>query len=166
MVKKWRTKIQVAIVLSFKITGGERTRVSADTLVKMAEEYFAASANLQTLRIYWKPILLEIIVAGMRHTEAEFQVAIDSHSAVIPTWKVAWWRGWCTFQFSRCRGWLFFMSRVSPRWTRVTPGQTVIAISRFHFCYSCFFLSPGQFYQIKNTINQNLIDNERCGLHR
>ena len=77
-------------------------------------------ANLQTQRIYWRLILLEVIVAGMRNTEAEFQVVIGSHSAVIPTWKVAWWRGWCTFQFPRCRGWLFSKSRVTPRWTRVT----------------------------------------------
>ena len=42
-------------------------------------------ANLQTRRIYWRPILLEVIVAGMRHTEAEFQVVIGSHLVVIPT---------------------------------------------------------------------------------
>ena len=77
-------------------------------------------ANLQTRRIYWRPILLEVIVASMRHTEAEFQVVIGSHLAVIPSWKVAWWRGWCAFHFSRCRGWLFSVSRVTPRWTRVT----------------------------------------------
>ena len=77
-------------------------------------------ANLRTRCIHWRPILLEIIAAGVRNTEAEFQVVIGSHSAVILTWKVAWWRGWCTFQFSRCRGWLFSMSRVTPRWTRVT----------------------------------------------
>ena len=77
-------------------------------------------ANLQTLRIHWRPILLEVIVTGMRHTEAKFQLVIGSHLAVIPNWKVAWWRGWCAFHFSRCRGWLFSVSRVTPRWTRVT----------------------------------------------
>ena len=77
-------------------------------------------ANLQSWHICWRPILLEIIVTDTRNAEAEFQVVIGGHSAVIPTWKVAWWRGWCTFQFSRCRGWLSSMSRVTPRWTRVT----------------------------------------------
>ena len=77
-------------------------------------------ANLQIRHIYWRPILLEVIVAGVRNTETEFKVVIGSHSVVIPTWKVALWRGWCTFQFSRRRGCLFSMSRVTRRWTRVT----------------------------------------------
>ena len=45
-------------------------------------------ANLQTQRIYWSPILIEVIVTGTRNIGAEFQVVIGSQSAVIPTWKV------------------------------------------------------------------------------
>ena len=93
-------------------------------------------ANLQTQRIYWRPILIEAIFTGMRNIWAELPVVIGSQSAVIPIWKIAWWREWCTFQFSWFRGWLFSMSRVTTRWTRVTRaliGQTVMNMLRFYF---------------------------------
>ena len=62
---------------SFDVTGGERTRVSADTLVKIAEDSFIASVNYRQIYRHG--------VAGIRNTEAEFQVVIGFHSAVIPT---------------------------------------------------------------------------------
>ena len=69
-------------------------------------------ANLQTLRIYWRPILIEVIVPGMRNIEAGFQVVIGSHSAVIPTWKLCGDEGDAHFSFPGvegdcfpCRGW-------------------------------------------------------------
>ena len=82
--------------------------MSADTLVKMAEDSFIASVNYRQIdrrgAFIGDPYFLGLLplVWG---TQAEFQVIIGSHLAVIPTWKIAWWWGWCTFQFSRCRGW-------------------------------------------------------------
>ena len=126
-------------------TGGERTRVSADTLVKMAEDSFIASVSYR--QIY-------------------------RHSAFIGThtswgyfrWYEPHWRGVSSRDrqsFSRdsnskscvvmrvMRISLFPVSKVTvfrvegdaavDEGDACLIGRTVIDTSRFHFCYSCLF---------------------------
>ena len=105
-------------------TGGECTRVSADTLVKMADNYFVASASYRQIYRHCAfrgdPSFLRLLSLAWDTLGRKFQVVVGCHSGVIAAWKVAWWRRWCIFLFSQCRGWLFAMSRVTPWWTRVT----------------------------------------------
>ena len=98
------------------ITGGDRTRVSVDTLVKMAGDSFNVSVNYREINRHGtfigEPYFLRLL-SLFGKTEAEFQAVISSHSRT---------------RVDECDACL--------------TGQMVIDISRFHFCYSCLFCPP------------------------
>ena len=100
-------------------------------------------ANLQTLRISWRPMFLELIVAGIRHIEAEvpsrgrlsFRRDCSLKSRVVT--KVMHISVFSVSRVTVCHVEGDAMMDEDDAWL---ISQTVINISRFHFCYSCLFV--------------------------
>ena len=123
------------------ITGGERTRVSADTLVKMA----LSSPRLVTGKLTDTAHLLET------HTSWGYCRWYEEHWGGVSSRDRQSFN--CNFNLKRCvvtrvmHISVFPMSRVTvfhvegdatvDEGDACLIGQTVIDISRFHFCYSC-----------------------------
>ena len=120
-----------------RCTGGERTRVSADTLVKMAEDSFIASVNYHT---YWGYCRWyeEHWGGGLSRDRQSFSRNSNLKSCVVTR----------VVHIS-----VFLVSRVTvfhvegdatvDEGDACLIGQTVIDISRFHF-----MPTPVQYYQI------------------
>ena len=101
----------------------KRTRVPAGYLVKMATDADVDSGRkrtlIQSVEAYIWNVLSGKIHGGIRNIQCKFRLRGTFHRCTIAPRKNIFWRGCFVFMFCRCRGYLYFFTRVPGIFTRV-----------------------------------------------
>ena len=105
------------------LTVVKRTRVPAGYLVKMATDADVDSGRKRTLfqsvEAYIWNVLSGKIHGGIRNIQCKSRFRGTFHRCTIAPRKKNFWRGCFVFMFCRCRGYLYFFTRVPGIFTRV-----------------------------------------------
>ena len=101
----------------------KRTRVPAGSLVKMETAADVDSGRkmtlIQSVEAYTRIVLSRKIHGGIRNIQCKSRLRGTFHSCTIALRKNIFWRGCFVFMFCRCRGYLYFFTRVPGIVTRV-----------------------------------------------
>ena len=101
----------------------KRTRVPAGYLVKMATDADVDSGRkrtlIQSVEAYIWNVLSGKIHGGIRNIQCKSRLRGTFHRCTIAPRKNIFWRGCFVFMFCRCRGYLYFFTRVPGIFTRV-----------------------------------------------
>ena len=150
--------------MHYKVTVVKRTRVPAGYLVKMATDADVDSGRKRTLihsvEAYAWNVLSGKIHGGIRNIQCKSRLRGTFHRCTIAPRKNIFWRGCFVFMFCRCRGYLYFFTRVPGIFTRV-PALHKRAWFVSHFHYRMFHRTlVAQTRQ--QTCEQELCDEELC----
>ena len=101
----------------------KRTRVPAGYLVKMATDADVDSGRkrtlIQSVEAYIWNVLSGKIHGGIRNIQCKSRLRGTFHRCTKAPRKNIFWRGCFVFMFCRCRGYLYFFTRVPGIFTRV-----------------------------------------------
>ena len=116
----------------------KRTRVPAGSLVKMATDADVDSgrkmALIQSVGVYTWNVLSGKIHWGIRNIQCKIRLRGTFHRCTIAPRKKKW-RGCFVFMFCRCRGYLYFFTRVPGIFTGVPAlYECSCFVSHFHYC--------------------------------
>ena len=119
----------------------KRTRVPAGYLVKMATDADVDSGRkrtfIQSVETYTRNVLSGKIHGGIRNIKCKSRLRGTFRRCTIAPRKNIFWRGCFVFMFCRCRGYLYFFTRVPGIFTRV-PALYKGAWFVYHFITACF----------------------------
>ena len=119
----------------------KRMRVPAGSLVKMATDADVDSGRkmtlMQSVEAYAWIVLSGKIHGGIRNIQCKSRLRGTFHCCTIAPRKNIFWRGCFVFMFCRCRGYLYFFTRVPDLVTRV-PALYKGAWFVCHFHYRVF----------------------------
>ena len=121
-----------------KVTVVKRTRVPAGYLVKMATDADVDSGRkrtlIQSVEAYAWNVLSGKIHGGIRNIQCKSRLRGTFHRCTIAPRKNIFWRGCFVFMFFRCRGYLYFFTRVPGIFTRVPVlYKGALFVSHFHY---------------------------------
>ena len=129
----------MAVILSRpNCTVVKRTRVHAGSLVKMATDADVDSGRKRTLiqpvEAYTWNVLSGKIHGGIRNIQCKSRLRGPFYRCAIAPRKNIFWRGCFVFMFCRCRGYLYFFTRVPGIIMRVLAlYKGAWFISHFHY---------------------------------
>ena len=146
------------------LTVVKRTRVPAGYLVKMATDADVDSGRkktlIQSVEVYIWNVLFGKIHGGIRNIQCKSRLRGTFHRCTIAPRKNIFWRGCFVFMFCRCRGYLYFCTRVPGIFTRV-PVLYKGAWFVSHFHHRVFHRTlVAQTRQ--QTCEQDFCDEELC----
>ena len=116
----------------------KRTRVPAGSLVKMATDadvdWGRKMTLIQSVEAYTWNVLSGKIHGGIRNIQCKSWLRGTFHRCTIAPRKNIFWRGCFVFMFCRCRGYLYFFTRVPGIFMRVPAlYKGVWFVSHFHY---------------------------------
>ena len=116
----------------------KRTRVPAGYLVKMATNADVDSGRkrtlIQSVEAYTWNVLFGKIRGGIRNIQCISRLRGTFHRCTRVPRKNIFWRGCFVFMFCRCRGYLYFFTRVPGVFTRVPAlYKGAWFVSHFHY---------------------------------
>ena len=125
-------------IASARFTVVKRTRVPAGYLVKMATDADVDSGRkrtfIQSVETYTRNVLSGKIHGGTRNIQCKSRLRGTFHRCTIAPRKNIFWRGCFVFMFCRCRGYLYFFTRVPGIFTRVPAlYKGAWFVSHFHY---------------------------------
>ena len=132
------TCIMKIVCIYYTITVVKRTRVPAGYLVKMATGADVDSGRkrtlIQSVEAYTWNVLSGKIHGGIRNIQCKSRLRGTFHRCTIALRKNIFWRGCFVFMFCRCRGYLYFFTRVPGIFTRVPVlYKGAWFVSHFHY---------------------------------
>ena len=132
----YQSKCMLLAVSRFTVV--KRTRVPAGYLVKMATDVDVDSGRkktlIQSVEAYAWNVLSGKIHGGIRNIQCKSRLRGTFHCCAIAPRKNIFWRGCFVFMFCRCRGYLYFFTRVPGIFTRVPVlYKGAWFVSHFHY---------------------------------
>ena len=147
-----------------KYTVVKRTRVPAGYLVKMATDADVDSGRkmtlLQSIEAYTWNVLSGKIHGGIRNIQCKSRLRGTFHRCTIAPRKNIFWRECFVFMFCRCRGYLYFFTRVPGIFTRV-PALYKGAWFVSHFHYRVFHRTLAA-HTTQQTCEREFCNEELC----
>ena len=163
---QWRASLALVYAYAWTstVTVVKRTRVPAGYLVKMATDADVDSGRkrtlIQSVEAYIWNVLSGKIHGGIRNIQCKSRLRGTFHRCTIAPRKNIFWRGCFVFMFCRCRGYLYFFTRVPGIFTRVPVlYKGAWFVSHFHHrvCHRTLVAQTRQ-----QTCEQEFCDEELC----